>query len=249
MLQGYSAQEQSDVALATNNSVSHVRQWRKAAQSQDLTNQFGISKDQDSPVLSLPKEDHMSSDTEAKPAHSSDYMDDKCEIGGKRSHRLCTVSKNLVSERKRRKKLNDGLYSLRALVPKISKVRQQTFLLLLSAVFQVHFANRVQLEYVLAPLCFSLASHVLCNLLYFHLWPRSLTVASMAKLELQERRMLCEQIANFPKRMSSAHLFYYISPDLLHQTNAKCFSPYLWDDMPCSVRSLLNVKVNFLQRI
>eukprot|EP00250_Pteridium_aquilinum_P008756 c18188_g1_i1 orf=461-1522(-) len=50
---------------------------------------------------------------------NSDVMDDADEIG--RKHKG-PISKNLMSERKRRKKLNERLYSLRAIVPNISKM-------------------------------------------------------------------------------------------------------------------------------
>lgn len=57
----------------------------------------------------------------------SDQIDDEDDAKYRRRTGKGPQSKNLEAERKRRKKLNDRLYALRALVPKISKVNHSSF--------------------------------------------------------------------------------------------------------------------------
>ncbi|KAM7250260.1 hypothetical protein ACFE04_022285 [Oxalis oulophora] len=107
----------------TNNNNNNHMHMQMQMQMQFME---GISKDQNEE--SMIKQQNSSTRADSISDCSDQIGDEQDDVVKYRRRTGKPQSKNLIAERKRRQKLNDRLYSLRALVPKISKLDRAAIL-------------------------------------------------------------------------------------------------------------------------
>lgn len=91
------------------------------------------------------EDDHHKNECENNRSDESDPNDDEYDAKYRRRTGKGPQSKNLRAERRRRKKLNDRLYALRALVPNISKVNNKKISILVINIYFHMFTYKVLL--------------------------------------------------------------------------------------------------------